>query len=411
MPLVFALLNVAVPVAAQDAAPSVTAAPDVVVRQQLDPKTGAVIGQRVALDVDVLFRGGMPRPPRVSLPDVPGLQAFRFETQATTLRENQGQEVYVGQRFEFALYARRGGTIEIPPAAVTLLDRQGEVTGTLEGQRVRLEIAVPPGVDASAPVVATRRLTLAEQWAPDPKSALKPGDAVVRTIMRTAEDVPGLAMRDLAFPAPEGVRVYVDPPDMDDHSDRGVVTGRRVDRVTYLFERGGRFALAAVRQPWWDLAGSVPKTAEAAGATIEVAAAPARAPDGTGAWTRARAVAAIGAGAALLAALALGVFHLRRRNRTGADAEREAFAALRRACAAADAGAAYRAFSRWRHVLAPKERETASQAAAGLGAALFGAGRSSWSAGEAADLIRGLDVVRRARPPAAPRQSLPPLNP
>jgi hypothetical protein len=342
---------------------------------------------------------------------VPGLQSFRFETQAPTMQENQGGEAYVGQRFEFALYARRGGMVEIPPAAVTLLDRQGEVSGTVQGQAVRLEIDVPSGVDASGPVVATRRLTLIEQWAPDPKGAFKPGDAVVRSITRNAEDVPGLAMRDLAFPAPEGVRTYVDPPDIDDHSERGVVTGRRVDRVTYVFEHGGRFDLAAVRQPWWDLAGSALETAEAAGAVIEVAAAPAPAPNSTGARTRTRAVAAIGAGAALLVALALGVFHLRSRRARGANAEREAFAALRRACATGDAGATYRGFSRWLHVLAPEEREKASKAAARLGAALFGAGRSSWGAGEAADLIRRLEVLRRARPPTAPRHSLPPLNP
>jgi hypothetical protein len=206
MVVAFALLSVTAPLGAQDASPSATAVPDVVVRQDVDPKTGVVIGQRVALHVDVLFRGEMPRPPRVSLPDVPGLQSFRFETQATTMQENQGGEAYVGQRFEFALYARRGGMVEIPPAAVTLLDRQGEVSGTVQGQAVRLEIDVPSGVDASGPVVATRRLTLIEQWAPDPKGAFKPGDAVVRSITRNAEDVPGLAMRDLAFPAPEGVR-------------------------------------------------------------------------------------------------------------------------------------------------------------------------------------------------------------
>ncbi len=270
----FGLAGVA---AAQDAAtapntPPPAKRPDVVVRQSADPATGAVIGQRVALLVDVMFRNPMPRPPRVTLPDVPGLQVFRFETQGTSLRETIAGNVYTGQRFEFALYARRGGAFEIPPAEITLLDAKGDVTGAAKGQPVRLEVNVPPGVNASQPVVAANMLTLSEQWSPEPGGAFKAGDAIVRTITRTAEDVPGLAMRDLAFRAPAGARVYVDPPEVDDRSNRGVVTGRRVDRVTYVFERGGRFELPALSQPWWDLGAGTLRTADAKGATIDVAA-------------------------------------------------------------------------------------------------------------------------------------------
>ena len=33
--------------------------------------------------VDVMFPGDMPRPPRVSLPEMPGAQILRYETQAS----------------------------------------------------------------------------------------------------------------------------------------------------------------------------------------------------------------------------------------------------------------------------------------------------------------------------------------
>ena len=201
----------------------------VLVRETLDPAKGAVIGQHVALRVDVLFPGDMPHPPRVTLSDVTGVQIMRFETQATTLGETIDGNAYVGQRFEFAIYARRGGRLEIPPAKVALLDRQGDVVGNVVGQAVSLRLTVPPGVDASEPVVATHALTLEQQWAPAPRSTFKAGDAIVRSITRTAQDVPGLAMRDLAFPVPEGARAYIDPPDISDRENRGIVTGRRVD--------------------------------------------------------------------------------------------------------------------------------------------------------------------------------------
>jgi hypothetical protein len=165
------------PIVAQD-----TAAPEVVVRQSVEPASGAVIGQHVTLHVDVLFRGQMPYPPRVRLPDVAGLQVFRFETQATTIQDDVEGESYTGQRFEFALYPRRGGAFTIPPAAVTLLDGQGDPTGDAQGQQAILDVTVPAGADASQPVVATQHLALDQQWAPDPKGKFKAGDALVRTI-------------------------------------------------------------------------------------------------------------------------------------------------------------------------------------------------------------------------------------
>lgn len=410
--LVLILLWPAFPLAAQESPGS-----DVLVRQSIKPESGAVIGQHVALYVDVLFRNGMPRPPRVTLPDVPGLQAFRFETQATTMRESIGNETYVGQRFEFALYPRRGGVFDLPPAAVTLLDRDGGETRATLGQALRLDVGVPPGVDPSQPVVATRGLTLTEQWVPGPDGAFKAGDAIVRTITRSAEDVPGLAMRDLAFPAPDGVRAYADPPEIDDHSNRGAITGRRTDRVTYVFERGGRVTLPAVAQPWWDLASRRVRTAQAPGATITVeapsaAAAPAAAAARfEGGWL-ARHRSPLTVAGVLLVILALSTigFLRHRRSKEVVD-ENTAFAALRRACATSDADAVYRAFARWRAFLAPAEREAANKAAIRLDAALFSAASAHWETRDSAELVRLLAGIRRSRPPRVPECSLAPLNP
>ncbi|MGU3493046.1 hypothetical protein ACLBXM_03295 [Xanthobacteraceae bacterium A53D] len=394
------LLCLAPPAAAQDA----PGAPPVLVRESLEPASGIVIGQRVALRVDVLFRDDMPRPPRVSLPEVAGLQVLRFETQGLTMRETIAGAPYVGQRFEFALYARRGGSFQIGPAAVTLLDRQGAVTGTAQGQVVALEVEVPPGIDPSGPVVATSALTLTEQWTPGPGTRFHAGDAIVRTITRTAEDVPGLAMRDLVFAAPDGVRTYVDPPDMADRSNRGVVTGRRVDRVTYLFERGGSFVLPAVSQPWWDLATGTAKTAEAGAVTIAVEAPPA-VPPPPHRWGLVLLAAAV---AVLLLIVRMA---MRRRADTPARAERDAFEGLRAACTAADPPKIYRAFVQWRGHLDPGRRRAADGATAELDAALFSGRPAAWDSGKAKNLMRRLAAIRSPSASHAGPPALPPLNP
>ena len=206
-------------------------------RESADPAKGAVTGQRVAIYVDVLFRDAMAHPPRVEIPDVRGAQIFRFETQGSTMRETIDAASYVGQRFEFAFYARRAGDFTIPPAEVTLLDREGATTGSAKGAALTIGVVTPPGVIASEPIVATESMKLEQSWSPDPKGPHKPGDAIVRTLIRTAEDVPALAFADPPLDAPEGVRAYAAPPEAQDSVNRGALTGKRIDRITYVFEQ------------------------------------------------------------------------------------------------------------------------------------------------------------------------------
>ncbi|MEZ5898911.1 MAG: BatD family protein [Hyphomicrobiaceae bacterium] len=405
----------ATPAAPTSPAPASVAPQDVVVRESLEPATGAVVGQHVVLRVDILFLNDMPRPPRVTLSEVAGLQAFRFETQGTTMSERIDGQSYIGQRFEFALFARRGGNFEIPPATITLLNRDGDVIKTIDGKAVSFDVRVPPGIDPSQPVVATRNLTLSQQWDPDPKQSYKAGDALVRTISRSAEDVPGLAMRDLTFSAPEGVRVYVDPPDINDHVDRGDLKGQRVDRVTYVFERGGHFELPAVVQPWWELGSGKVKTAQADGVSVDVtAAATGGAPAGeahslSSDLARLARVAAI---AALLVLAAIGAARLSRNWRESpAYAEQEAFNDLRNACAGGEAQAVYSALAAWRRHLRPEQADRAQEAAASLDAALFSGPTKAWTADQSNTFIETLEGIRRTQShPVAPSK-LPPLNP
>lgn len=205
---------------------------------------------------------------------MPGAQVFRFETQATTMRDTIGGMANNGQRFEFGIYPRRGGELAVPPAAITLLDGSGAETGAAQGREVRLPVSVPQGVDPSGPVVATDDVKIDERWEPDPGTAFTAGGAIVRTLTRTAGDVPGPALRDLDFPAPDGVRVYVDQPGSRDRVERGSVREQRTDRVTYVFERAGMFELPAVSQPWWDLDAGEPRVAEGAGIAVSVSVAP-----------------------------------------------------------------------------------------------------------------------------------------
>ena len=375
------------------------------VRTTVKPESGIVLGQHLRVLVDVLFEGDMPRPPRVSLPEMPGAQILRYETQATTMNDRVDGRPVVGQRFEFALYPRRGGTLEIPAPQVTVLDRSGGETAHIAGAPAKIEVTVPPGVDPSRPVVATTALTLEQRWQPDPASKFKAGEALVRTITRQAADIPGMAMLDLAFSGPPGVRVYVDPPQTDDRVERGDLTGRRTDRVTYVFERGGSFPIAAVAQPWWDLDGRRLRQAEGQGATLAVAAAPAPV------TTEARIELWIYVVTTGLGLLAVSWWAWPRMAQAIADrrarwlaSEEKAFRDLQAACRGADARVVYRSFTIWR---------ARSDRAAELGPfaeelemAVFADGPQAF-----ADFARRLVAWRAAPHRQTMAEALPALNP
>ncbi len=411
-----AALLMALPVGAARAEPS-----GVVVRSRIDPAEGAVIGQPVRLIVEVLFADAMPRPPRVTPPSVAGAQIFRFETQGLTIRDRIGARDYVGQRFEFTLFARRPGAFALPGAQVTLLDPAGDVVGAATAEPLRMVASAPPGLDASGPVIASTSVSARQSWAPDPAAPLTPGDALVRTIVREAAGVPALAMAELAVQAPAGVRAYADPPASDDRVDRGALTGRRTDTVTYLFERPGAYALPELVQPWWDLSGAEAQAERLPGVQVMVAGAQS---EGIGKirWPGLLLLAVAASIALPLVALVAARLHRARRAWRIRESRSEA-AARRALCVAAGSGDAARTFQAaqvWRRCLAPAER-TRLEADAAFGAslaalerALFGRG-PAWTRDEAATLARLAEAVRLGPPRrrSGPRRPgrLPPLNP
>jgi hypothetical protein len=395
--IVVVILLTALPVRAQE----------VVVRTSRLPDGQVMLGQPVRVFVDVLFPSGMRHPPHVATPQVSGAQVFRFESQATTIEDRIRDAPVIGQRFEFELYARRAGTLTVPPAQVTLLDAAGDPTGTSEGAALTLGVAVPPGLDPTGPIVSSSQVTLREKWEPaDPAATFHVGDALVRTVTRQAADVPGLALADLTFSAPNGVRAYADPPVIGDSVDRGSITGLRTDRVAYVFERAGTYTLPGLAQPWWDLGSQ----------SAHVVAMPARHVDVTGqaasgtpprrAWLVSGLLIV-----ALLVALVCLVGLIRKRNPAAAGPERAAFRSLRRACRDNGAASVYRAWQRWNAVRSSREMgPDLTDALALLERHLF-AHTDEWDAAAAhrfavAALRARTPLIGQARPGL-----LPPLNP
>lgn len=414
----FALLVLlAVPIVAFAQAP----AEPPVIRTSLDPTDGIVIGQPVRLNVAVLFPGVMPHPPLVNIPEAVGAQILRFETQATTLNDRIDGRDYVGQNFEFIVFPRRGGEIAVPAPAVTLLARDGDPAGSAAGTAIRFSVSVPAGIDPSGPVLVADSVSASESWSPQPDGRqFRVGDAVVRTIRRQASGVPALGMAEFRFEAPDGVRAYVDPPVIEDRSNRGSVDGQRTDKVTYVFEKPGTFVLPALAQPWWSLADKRARSETLPGLTVTIAATAQPRPSTP---SGSSAIWYLGLGAAAIALIALFALVLSKRVLA---AWRQASARLRdsawlarlrfwRAAHSGEAAASYRAFTIWlgRSPAADRkallEDRRLAPHLAQLERAMFGNG--GWTKRNGSELAHAVSAWRPERPRQGATSPLPPLNP
>ena len=378
--------------------------PQIVVQTQITPTT-VMVGQQARLLVDVYFLGTMTHPPRVEIPDIDGAQSFTFSDQGTNMTTTIGGSAYTGQEFEFDIFTRRPGSFTIPPATVTLLDASGNPTGTMPGQKQTLTAQTPPGFSAAVPIVASPNVAMDVKYRPS-SAHLAVGDSVTRIITRQADTVPGLSFSDIPLPAIAGATSYPQPPDIEDAVNRGDVTGKRVDKVTFIFEKPGNFSIPAVSEDWWNTDTGQAESITVPGFSAAILPATAMPASRNWAWAYAAGITVA------LAAIGTAIFwHMKHRKPPGPRkaTERSARRQLQAACAQTDATAAYKAFCSWRS-FRPGITPGAALAAgiATLERSLFA--NTLWSPEDAQSLSRNIKTTQHRRA-KKPKEKLPALNP
>jgi len=323
----------------------------------LEP-TGAVhVGElvRVFLDVGTETRFSIaPRFSELRLPDAIALVPDPLPAKLSRVIDGRPVQFI---RHVVVVFPLRPGRLEIPPLEVIA---GGEVDGrptgpvSLATTALAIDVEAVPGAGTGVVLPATPRLTVEESFDPQP-GQLRMGDAVTRTVRLEAERSLGLMLPDLAFAGPDGVAVYPDPPRIEDDANRGRYRGRRVESVTYVFERPGRKQLPELRVPWWN--SEAERLEEAVLPARQVTVIPSLAQVVELGVELARTQGPFWIAAALLLwtvrtpsqrvlAAARRIAHeAQRRSQEG---EAHAFRAFRRACRRGDADAMVSCFWRWR---------------------------------------------------------------
>jgi hypothetical protein len=325
-------------------------------------KPGPVlVGEHVTIIVELLTATTFASAPVFEFPKIPGAVLMQIEARPILGTEEVDGETYTVQRHELALFVMKPGVAQIPTFTVRFesAPRFGEkpIEYRLTAPALQVEARVPPGAENLPGLIAARELHVDQTWHPQPHKA-RVGDAFTRTVTLTAPDVPGMVFPPLPLAKVEGLAVYAKPPLVQDQVERGDLTGKRVETVTYICEHPGQFTLPALVIPWWDLKNQQLMRATLPAVTLEVEPGPVQGNDATAPAEEApgRSWLWWNLGTVLLLAAAMAVLWHRRRALLAAwerrhmqrqESEAGLFAQLLDACHANDAKAAYNALLRW----------------------------------------------------------------
>ena len=231
---------------------------DVIVRTQVSHQQ-AWQGEQVRLHIDVLAEEAWAQVNPLRLPEIPGAQVIRVETQGVRLNERINNANFTGTRYEILVFWQRSGVLTIP--AQTLLVAatqwgQGETQYTTQTEEQHLEVVRPPGLTTQDHWVVTDSIVIQQSWeSQEDQTEWRVGDAIRRRVTIKAESVAAMAIPPLVFVEPYGTDMYPASPRLSNKVNRGSLLAEREESVTYLFRQAGRIQL-----PNMEILGWNPKT-------------------------------------------------------------------------------------------------------------------------------------------------------
>ena len=231
------------------------ASEEVVVRLTVDQESPWV-GQRVVLSLDVLGRDGWAKLDGDYRPKVGGAYVLPADTQSTRLDETIEGHSYSGQRYDLSVFAQRAGRIEIPETGLAVVVRVFGSDGTEKSFKqmapsVRLMARLPAGVEDADTLVTSPRFNIEQSWGAL-SEPIQAGDVIDRRVVSTVDNASGMAIPPVPQNEVPGARVYFEEPILDDRRDRGRLTGKRSERISYVFESAGRIRLPDLLYQWWN---------------------------------------------------------------------------------------------------------------------------------------------------------------
>jgi hypothetical protein len=311
-------------------------------------------GQQVTLNLDLKTTGLSFSNSHFNLPEVDG--AFLMQTDTTTIKttETIQGETWQIVSYPLALYPQKTGQLRIPSIGVRFSTSTGfgSKVKAFEFQTEPLDISVnlPPGAKEGTMLVTTTSFELDHNWQPQSGKA-QSGDAFTLTVSRRANDISAMLLPPLPMFETEGLAAYPQAPEVNDRTNRGDLTGERIDSIIWVVEKPGTYHIPGIRFQWWDPDSRELKQQVVPGISLDAPLSPSEKTeaDGSQKWTQSGnlylwILAVI---ATFFAAIVLWLGLKHRASRQAVDTEKSAFAILQNACKSHKASQSHCALHAW----------------------------------------------------------------
>lgn len=177
-------------------------------------------------------------------------------------------KTWVTQTREIILYPNQAGIYEIPAIAVKMAinTEQGPVSGIAYTKVAELDVIVPAKLKGISDYVVSNNVTVKVEYEGEVESATteedeqqaepiyKIGSAITQTISFSAENVPAMMFPQIEQPEINGISIYHKPGQINDTNNRGMITGKRSDSFSFIFEQAGTYHLPERNFFWFNTA-------------------------------------------------------------------------------------------------------------------------------------------------------------
>lgn len=216
-----------------------------------------VPGQPLSLRVTVLVPTWMTKPVVFPSLEAPDLMVRLPERSTTPVSESIEGETWSGVSRNYRMSPMVPGIFNIPPNDLIITWSDPE-NGDARRETVQIDGftltgVLPDGAEGLDPFIAAEEITLSQDLEGE-TAPLKPGDSILRTVTVTIKGAPPMFLPSMLQQDPiEGVAQYPDEPVLSEKSERGKVSGTRVESITYLAQSGGEGAAEAIAFDWFNL--------------------------------------------------------------------------------------------------------------------------------------------------------------
>jgi len=230
------------------------------IKAWIEPEENIIARQQIYLQIEVAtdkwFSSGT-RIGRFEIKDAIVMQREKFAVNST---RSDGDKSWTVQQWTLVVYPQREGQFKIPaiPLQMSIAgDGIESIVGEANTQPISFEAMIPQQIISELMQdkkswLASNRFEVEDSFDKNTEE-LAPGDALIRTITFSADNLPAMMLPEIEIENIEGIAVYRKPPQLVDKVNRGEYIAERTEVITYVFEKAGEYLLPKQIYHWWNL--------------------------------------------------------------------------------------------------------------------------------------------------------------